>query len=35
VLLGDEGSGDFCDPLGFCASWLHRLELAGGVSFRF
>jgi hypothetical protein len=35
VLLDDEGSGDFCDPFGFCASWLHQLELAGGVSFRF
>ncbi len=32
--LHDSGS-DYCDPFGFCQSWLHQLELTGGVSFRF
>ncbi len=32
--LNDSGS-DYCDPFGFCQSWLHQLELTGGVSFRF
>jgi hypothetical protein len=35
VLLNDEGSGDFCDPFGFCQSWLQQLELVGGLTFRF
>jgi hypothetical protein len=35
VILNDAGSGDFCDPFGFCQSWLHRFELGGGLSFRF
>jgi opacity protein-like surface antigen len=32
--LNDKGS-DFCDPFGFCQSWLNQFELAGGVLFRF
>jgi hypothetical protein len=28
-------SSDFCDPFGFCQSWLHQFELSGGVVFRF
>jgi hypothetical protein len=35
VILNDEGSDDFCDPFGFCQSWLHPFELGGGLSFRF
>jgi hypothetical protein len=35
VILADEDAGDFCDPFGFCQGWLHQLELAGGVVFRF
>jgi opacity protein-like surface antigen len=35
VLLDDEGAGDFCDPFGFCQSWLNQLELVGGVVVRF
>jgi outer membrane protein W len=32
--LNGQGS-DFCDPFGFCQSWLHQFELSGGVVFRF
>ena len=32
--LNDKGS-DFCDPFGFCQSWLNQFELAAGVLFRF
>jgi hypothetical protein len=32
--LNDSGS-DFCDPFGFCQSWLSQFELAAGVLFRF
>ncbi len=32
--LHDSGS-DYCDPFGFCQSWLHQFELTGGVVFRF
>jgi hypothetical protein len=35
VFLNDEGSGDFCDPFGFCQSWLNQFELGGGLTFRF
>ena len=35
VNLADKDAGDFCDPFGFCQGWLHQLELAGGVVFRF
>lgn len=35
VILADKDAGDFCDPFGFCQGWLHQLELAGGVVFRF
>ena len=31
----DDSSSDFCDPFGFCQSWLHQFELTGGVVFRF
>ena len=32
---GRDGGSDFCDPFGFCQSWLHQLELSGGVVVRF
>jgi hypothetical protein len=32
--LNDQDS-DFCDPFGFCQSWLQQFELTGGVVFRF
>jgi outer membrane protein W len=35
VILNDEGAGDFCDPFGFCQSWLGQFELLGGVVARF
>lgn len=28
-------SSDYCDPFGFCQSWLHQLELTAGVLVRF
>jgi opacity protein-like surface antigen len=31
----NDASSDYCDPFGFCQSWLHQFELTGGVSFRF
>ena len=31
----DDSSSDFCDPFGFCQSWLHQFELTGGLVFRF
>ena len=34
TFLNDSGS-DYCDPFGFCQSWLHQLELTGGVVVRF
>ena len=34
TFLHDSGS-DYCDPFGFCQSWLHQLELTGGVFLRF
>lgn len=34
VFLGD-ASSDFCDPFGFCQSWLHQLDVLGGVVVRF
>lgn len=34
TFLNDSGS-DYCDPFGFCQSWLHQLELTGGVAVRF
>jgi len=33
--LGDDSSGDFCDPFGFCQGTLSQFELGGGVVFRF
>jgi hypothetical protein len=33
--LNDGGSGDFCDPFGFCQGWLNQVELAGGITVRF
>jgi opacity protein-like surface antigen len=35
VVLNDGGSGDFCDPFGFCQGWLNQVELAGGITVRF
>lgn len=32
--LNDSGS-DFCDPFGFCQSWLQQFQLLGGITFRF
>ena len=32
--LNDSGS-DFCDPFGFCQSWLQQFQLLGGISLRF
>jgi hypothetical protein len=26
-----DASSDFCDPFGFCQSWLNQLELTGGL----
>jgi hypothetical protein len=31
----DDSESDFCDPFGFCQSWLQQLQLLGGVTFRF
>jgi hypothetical protein len=31
----NDSSSDFCDPFGFCQSWLHQFEMTGGVVFRF
>jgi opacity protein-like surface antigen len=31
----DDASSDFCDPFGFCQSWLHQLDLHAGVAVRF
>ena len=31
----NDRSSDFCDPFGFCQTWLHQLELTGGVFVRF
>ena len=33
--LNDSSASDFCDPFGFCQSWLHQFELTGGVVVRF
>jgi hypothetical protein len=30
-----DASSDYCDPFGFCQSWLHQFELAGGIAVRF
>jgi opacity protein-like surface antigen len=35
VILNDKDAGDFCDPFGFCQSWLGQFELAAGVVARF
>jgi hypothetical protein len=35
VFLNDTDAGDFCDPFGFCQSWLSQFELMGGVTVRF
>ena len=32
--LDDSGS-DFCDPFGFCQSWLQQFQFLGGVTLRF
>jgi outer membrane protein W len=31
----NDAASDFCDPFGFCQSWLQQFELMGGVSLRF
>jgi opacity protein-like surface antigen len=31
----NDSSSDFCDPFGFCQSWLHQLEATGGLLIRF
>ena len=31
----DDASSDFCDPFGFCQSWLQQLDLHAGVVVRF
>ena len=31
----NDSSSDYCDPFGFCQSWLHQFELTGGVVLRF
>jgi opacity protein-like surface antigen len=31
----NDSDSDFCDPFGFCQSWLHQFELTGGVLVRF
>jgi len=31
----NDASSEFCDPFGFCQSWLHQLDLTGGVVVRF
>jgi hypothetical protein len=31
----DDASSDFCDPFGFCQSWLHQFEVLAGVVVRF
>ena len=33
--LNDESAGDFCDPFGFCQSWLSQIEFAAGAVVRF
>jgi hypothetical protein len=33
--LNDDSSGDFCDPFGFCQSYLQQIEFAGAVVVRF
>jgi Outer membrane protein beta-barrel domain len=33
--LDDSSASDFCDPFGFCQSWLHQFELTGGLVVRF
>ena len=35
VVLHDKSAGDFCDPFGFCQSWLGQFEVSGGVVARF
>lgn len=30
-----DGGADFCDPFGFCQSWLHQLDLQAGAIIRF
>jgi outer membrane protein W len=33
--LSDESASDFCDPFGFCQSWLSQIEFAAGAVVRF
>jgi hypothetical protein len=31
----NDASSEFCDPFGFCQSWLHQFEMTGGIVVRF
>src|SRR5262245_21990662 len=35
TFMKDTGSGDFCDPFGFCQGTLQRFEFAGAVTLQF
>jgi hypothetical protein len=35
TLLDDTSAGDFCDPFGFCQSWLSQFEFGAGAVVRF
>ncbi len=35
TFLDDKSAGDFCDPFGFCQSWLSQIEFAVGAVVRF
>jgi outer membrane protein W len=31
----NDSASDFCDPFGFCQSWLQQFQVMGGISLRF
>ena len=35
TFLDDKSAGDYCDPFGFCQSWLSQIEFAVGAVVRF
>jgi outer membrane protein W len=35
TFLDDKSAGDYCDPFGFCQSWLSQVEFAVGAVIRF
>jgi hypothetical protein len=35
TFLDDKSAGDYCDPFGFCQSWLTQIEFAVGAVVRF